>query len=79
MFRKLLSKNVKGRLYRGRGKGTGRRQEVASVLILSLYYFLLYTFPAYISDALHDLVPFVQFKKHEKHPWRNDTFSKLAG
>ena len=22
------------------------------------------------SDVLHDLVPFVQFKKCEKHPWR---------
>ena len=21
-------------------------------------------------DALRDLVPFAQFKKHEKHPWR---------
>ena len=29
-------------------------------------------------DALHDLVPFVQFKKREKHPWRNVTFSKVA-
>ena len=26
-------------------------------------------------DALRDFVPFVQFKKHEKHPWRNATFS----
>ena len=24
-----------------------------------------------ICDALHDLVPFVQFKKREKHPWRS--------
>ena len=24
----------------------------------------------YIYDALRDLVPFVQFKKREKHPWR---------
>ena len=22
-------------------------------------------------DALRDLVPFVQFKKSEKHPWRS--------
>ena len=28
-------------------------------------------------DALHDLVPFVQFKKREKHPWRNVTFSEV--
>ena len=26
-----------------------------------------------------DLVPFVQFKKREKHPWRNVNFSKVAG
>ena len=25
-------------------------------------------------DALRDLVPFVQFKKHKKHPWRSFTF-----
>ena len=25
----------------------------------------------YICDALHDLVPFVQFQKREKHPWRS--------
>ena len=32
-----------------------------------------------ICDALHDLVPFAQFKKREKHPRRNVTFSKVAG
>ena len=31
-----------------------------------------------ISDALHDLVPFAQFKKREKHPWRNDNFTTKA-
>ena len=31
------------------------------------------------TDALHDLVTFVQFKKRKKHPWRNVTFSKVAG
>ena len=29
-----------------------------------------------ISDALHDLVPFVQFKKREKRPWRSVALSK---
>ena len=29
--------------------------------------------------ALHNLVPFVQFKKREKQPWRSVTFSKAAG
>ena len=32
-----------------------------------------------ISDALRDLVPFVEFKKREIHPWRSVTFSKVAG
>ena len=32
-----------------------------------------------IYGALGDLVLFVQFKKREKHPWRNVNFSKVAG
>ena len=32
-----------------------------------------------IYDALRNLVPFVQFKKREKHPWRSVIFSKIAG
>ena len=30
-----------------------------------------------ICDALRDLVPFVQFKKREKHLWRSVTFTKI--
>ena len=30
-------------------------------------------------DVLRDSISFVQFKKHEKHPWRSVTFSKAAG
>ena len=33
----------------------------------------------YICDALRDLVPFVQFKKREKHPMTSMTFSKVVG
>ena len=33
----------------------------------------------YHYDALRDLIPFVQFRKHGKHPWRSVTFSKVAG
>ena len=29
-------------------------------------------------DALRDLVPFVRFKKRERHTWRSDTFSKVT-
>ena len=32
----------------------------------------------HICDALGDLVPFVRFKKREKHSWRSVNFSKLA-
>ena len=32
-----------------------------------------------IFGALSDLVPFVQFKKRKKHPWRSVNFSKVAG
>ena len=31
------------------------------------------------SDASFNLVPFVQFEKRQKHPWRIVTFSKVAG
>ena len=30
---------------------------------------------AYICDALRNLVPFLQFKQREKHPWSSVTFS----
>ena len=33
----------------------------------------------YKCGPLRDLVPFVQFKKREKHPWRSVNFSKVAG
>ena len=36
-------------------------------------------FVCYLSDVLRHLVPFVQFKKREKHPWRSVPFSKVAG
>ena len=32
-----------------------------------------------ICHALRDLVPFVQFKNCEKHPWRSVNCSKVAG
>ena len=32
-----------------------------------------------ICDALRDLVPILQFKKREKHPWKTVTFGKVAG
>ena len=32
-----------------------------------------------ICGALRELVPFVQFRKREKHPWGSVNFSKVAG
>ena len=32
----------------------------------------------FICGALRDLVPFLQFKKREKHPWRSANFSNVA-
>ena len=32
-----------------------------------------------LCDVLRDLVPFVQFRKREKRPWKSVTFSKVAG
>ena len=52
----------------------GRSLEEA--LILSE---LNYCNVVYACDVLRDLVPFEQFKKHEKHLWRRVTFSKNAG
>ena len=33
----------------------------------------------HFSDALRDLLPFVKFKKREKHAWNSVTFSKDSG
>ena len=38
-------------------------------------FFMSHFFMSYKWDALRDLVPFVQFKKHEKHPWMSVTVS----
>ena len=38
----------------------------------------IFFLPSFICDALRDLVPFVQFEKRKKHPWRSVTFSKVA-
>ena len=32
-----------------------------------------------VSDTLHDLVPFIQVKKCEKHTWRSVNISKVVG
>ena len=59
---------------------------ITTKIIFNKYIFLSITIsitvaitPANILDELDDLIPFVQFKKREKHPWRSVTFSKVAG
>ena len=47
--------------------------------LIQLVLLIITDFVLIIPDALHDLVPFVQFKKREKYPWRSVTFSKVAG
>ena len=44
------------------------------MLYLNLYFFSIKHHENSKCDGLHDLVPFVQFKKREKHPWRSVNF-----
>ena len=46
-------------------------------IVNNINYFIKMFYHRY--DAWRDLVPFVQFKKCEKHPWRRVNFSKVAG
>ena len=56
-------------------------------ICICIFEFVFKWFIHYISNkefgvtcgVLRDLVPFVQFKKREKHPWRSVTFSRVAG
>ena len=65
--------------------GAGRKLNVhkSYILLLNVLFTfnLLPVFGEYFDcskcDALHDLVPFVQFKKREKHPWRSVNFTKI--
>ena len=46
----------------------------------SFLVFITLLFPINLNcDVLGYLVPFIQFKKREKHPWKSVTFSKVAG
>ena len=45
--------------------------------ILQVFKTLKTLFFISICDALRDLVPFVQFKKRKKHPWRSVFLGKL--
>ena len=53
--------------------------EVWKIEFYAFFYTSFSRTRIYICDALRDSVPFVQFKKREKNPWRSVTFSKVAG
>ena len=41
------------------------------------YHLLVINEYSIICGALRDLVPFAQFKKREKHPWRSVNVTKI--
>ena len=44
-----------------------------------LYLITLSLYLRFRRTSLHDLVPSLQFKKHEKHPWRSANYREVAG
>ena len=48
-------------------------------MALSVKIILLQKKELHICDALRNLLPFVEFKKRQKHPWRSLTFGKVTG
>ena len=46
--------------------------------IINTHYEQRMSIYIYIYDALRHLVPFLQFKKSGKHPWRSVTLSKVV-
>ena len=54
------------------------RLQNASLQKLQWYYYQLIRISLVQIDILRDLVPFVQFKKREKHPWRSATFTYFS-
>ena len=57
---------------------TPKRLNILVFSLLNILVFTLFHFSEKIMcNALRDLVPFVQYKKREKHPWRSVTFSKV--
>ena len=46
---------------------------------VSLYFIVFHLIKKRICDRLRNLVPFLQFQKREKRPWRSGTFNKIKG
>ena len=61
-------------------------QKMLKLLLLKTMYqthrtpklLIIYMF-VYICAVLRNLVPFLQFKTREKHPWRSVSFIKATG
>ena len=53
------------------------QKEISKFTGLVQFYLVFLLFDK--CGVLRDLVPFVQLKKSEKHPWRSVNFSKVAG
>ena len=51
----------------------------SSLAFISFLSGLILSQQLFKRDVLRALVPFMQFKKHEKHPWRSVSFSNVAG
>ena len=65
------------------GPGSESRDMVVLLAFFSLIQkFLHFTTidgSSFKEDSWHDLLPFVQFEKRVKHPWRKVNFNKVAG
>ena len=61
------------------GDITDRKCQFVTVSHMPSFFAQVIILWVFICDVLRDLVPFLQFKKREKHPWRIVTFSKVAG
>ena len=59
--------------------GQNVRETSTKCWTVAMLVFSLQIYEETIYDALRELLPSVQFKKREKHPWRSVTFSKVAG
>ena len=68
---------LKNMLFQPQLKGIARYFSLTIATSKILFYPT--TCQTFIWADLLDLVPFVQFEKREKHPWRSVTFSKIAG
>ena len=64
------------------GTGSESRDIVVLLAFSLIQTFLNFTTidgSSFNEDSWHDFLPFVQFEKRVKHPWRKVNFNKVAG